>query len=54
MFTRSVHQTTQITKTEPKSPAKWHNRTAPQKLTNHISLRTLVFKKKLIILVSVN
>ena len=54
MFTRGVHQTTQIAKTEPKLPVKWHNRTAPQKLTNHISLITLVFKKKLITLVSVN
>ena len=30
MFTRGVHQTTQIAKTEPKLPVKWHNRTALQ------------------------
>lgn len=30
MFTRDVHQTTQIAKTAPKSPAKWHNCSAPQ------------------------
>ena len=27
---RDVHQTAQTAKTAPKSPAKWHNRTAPQ------------------------